>query len=493
MSHTANPTFFERGGLTTARQPTAAGEAERVAAFAGVGVPLTTTTGAPAPTQPAQDTTELFNQAVDLIKQLTIAPPPPQEFTQEQLGLNIPPEFATEGAIIPVGEKRFRITPTGSLVDITPIAGPTAPVVPVGALTTVPPTVPSPTAPADIIAQIEIERIRIKIAEQSAKIASGLTTIGRTRILEEVFRRFGVEEELTIVSALNQEIFRAQEEIRAIPDAIKEGLENIGISENQLLRLSARELVKPRQALARLLEVRGLSQARIDQALRLSTMFANTIFEDKMAQIDAQRFMLSQLEGEFAELKGEQKEVLERAFDEKDDIADIANDVRRRGGSEELVGNILDSPDRDTAIQRAAAFVPPPTPITPEDPKIDEFLLAEEFVASRPDATDEELESSLIRDSDLSPTEINAIIANRPKKVTLGDEELKSLAIRTIEDSFEKKAFTFRKTELQNTKDFIKKNLDAVLKILGKDKITPSDKEALLIKIETITLDDIEI
>ncbi len=124
---------------------------------------------------------------------------------------------------------------------------------------------------------------------------------------------------------------------------------------------------------------------------------------------------------------------------------------------------------------------------------IDEFSAAEDFVRAFPDATDEELTASLSRDSTLSPTDIRVIIANRPEKITLDDEELKNLAVLAVEGSFEKKLKFSRETELQNTKDFIKKNLDGILKDLGKTKITEEDKKAFLLKIDTITFDDIKI
>ncbi len=123
----------------------------------------------------------------------------------------------------------------------------------------------------------------------------------------------------------------------------------------------------------------------------------------------------------------------------------------------------------------------------------DEYVLAEEFVNANPEATDEEIKSSLLRDSNLSVTDINAILANRPNKVTVSEEDATDIAIQAIENSFEKKFFSSRTGELKSTKDFVKKNLEAVLDALGHKDMNENDKERILQAIEGITVDDIEV
>lgn len=345
----AELSFFERGGRTTALQPTATGEAARQASFARAGVPLVTTTGtvsAPAPAP--EDTSKLIEQAIATIQQLAIAPPPPQEFTQEELGLNIAPEFATEGAIIPVGEKRFRITPTGSLVDITPIAD-TTPISPTGA----PPAIPSPTAISDLIGNTEIERIRVKIAEQSAKISAGIAVGGQVRILTELFERFEIGKETRLINDYNAVILQTQQRLRALPEDIKEGLENIGISEGQLNRLILRESQKPLEVLRDLMEQKGAAAARISQSLKFVALFADATLQDQAAKIEAMKFDFETNKELLESLTDEQVAFAELALDEKSSILELAETAFENGAGETIVNQIQGA----TSIEEAQSFL----------------------------------------------------------------------------------------------------------------------------------------
>ena len=107
-------------------------------------VPTAPTAPIPSPIQPAPTAPQVA--ATQPLQ------PPQQEFTQQELGLNIPTEFLREGTVVPVGDRRFRISPTGSLIEETrpsilrqqPITQPTA----VPPAPELPPPVAPPTAPA---------------------------------------------------------------------------------------------------------------------------------------------------------------------------------------------------------------------------------------------------------------------------------------------------------------------------------------------------------
>ena len=127
-----------------------------------------------------------------------------------------------------------------------------------------------------------------------------------------------------------------------------------------------------------------------------------------------------------------------------------------------------------------------------DDPN-SEYSQAEQYVEEKSNMSDEALKSDLLQNSDLSVTEINAIIGARTNKVTLDDSKVTQTAIQLIENSFEKKFFSSREGELKDTKDFVRSNLESILDVLKIKDLTESDKEKILQEVNNITLDDISI
>lgn len=116
----------------------------------------------------------------------------------------------------------------------------------------------------------------------------------------------------------------------------------------------------------------------------------------------------------------------------------------------------------------------------------EEYAQAEEFVNVNPEASDAELKSALLRDSNLSVTDINAIIASRQGKVTLTDIDAKNVGAELIQENFEKKFWSSRSGELESAKEKAKKELDNL-------NLSEGDKQKLEDAIDKITIDDIEI
>ena len=115
-----------------------------------------------------------------------------------------------------------------------------------------------------------------------------------------------------------------------------------------------------------------------------------------------------------------------------------------------------------------------------------EYILAEEYINSNPEATDEELKSSLLRDSEMPVSEINAIVANRKNKITLTDVDTKNIGVELIEENFDKKFWSGRSSELDDAKEKAKKEINNL-------NLSEGDRKKLEKAIDDITIDDIEV
>lgn len=116
-----------------------------------------------------------------------------------------------------------------------------------------------------------------------------------------------------------------------------------------------------------------------------------------------------------------------------------------------------------------------------------EYIQAQEFVTSNPEATDQELKSALLRDSNLSVTDINAIVADRKNKIDITENEAKNLSISLIEEYFEPKWWKTRGSELEDAKTQARDD------ITNDDTLTEGERERMLKALDSITIDDIEI
>jgi lipoate-protein ligase A len=128
---------------------------------------------------------------------------------------------------------------------------------------------------------------------------------------------------------------------------------------------------------------------------------------------------------------------------------------------------------------------------TTEDKKeaaAQEFELAIEYADSFA-GTDEELKRDLLKNSDLTATDINSIIATR----SVGEEKIQSHAVSLVEEYFDKRLLRSRDFELSDAKKKALEDIDEYVQEVDGRELTPADEQKLRDKINSITLSDINI
>ncbi|HEC66968.1 MAG TPA: hypothetical protein ENI23_16960 [bacterium] len=245
-------------------------------------------------------------------------------------------------------EQMQRAQEAAGQVPITgagPGGGPIAPITP---------TAPAITDIRALLSSTEIQALEEKIELQRAEVKAGIAAGGREAILREEFERAGVGELQTIRQELSRDILQQQEEIRQIPPELADRLDEAGVNAQQLFSLTSQALEKPREILVRHLEQRGLIASEINDATRNALMWAETRWEDKMSLLDAEKFMLEKLEGDYKDLTGQQRTILGFALDLKEKISDRAFTMLKAGATQEEVNSVLASGSDEEAISRSA-------------------------------------------------------------------------------------------------------------------------------------------
>lgn len=282
---------------------------------------------------------------------------PQQDFQQIQKTL----QLARQQHASDVAAGRIQTFQPGTAISVQPGTVQPGTAAPVAAVSRI-------TAPSSLIASAEIQTLKKDIDTLRTKIAAGIPSVSRIGILEEAFKKFGIEKERTSLEQLNEEIFRAQEELRALPDAIKNRLSTLGVTADQLARLTAQEAQKPREILARLLEQRGAAKDRIQQSLQFVNLFTNAQLQDEAAKIEAEKFSLEQLEGDYKNLREDQKKLADRAFEERKAILQIAEDAAKNGADATIISSIAASPSQEEALKKAS-----PVLLKLEEKELDTF------------------------------------------------------------------------------------------------------------------------
>lgn len=103
--------------------------------------------------------------------------------------------------------------------------------------------------------------------------------------------------------------------------------------------------------------------------------------------------------------------------------------------------------------------------------------------------TDEELKRDLLKNSDLSVTDINSIIATR----SVGEEKIQTHAQSLVEEYFDKRLLRSRDYELSDAKKKALEDIDQYVQEVEGRELTPADEQTLRDKISAITLSDINI
>ena len=117
-----------------------------------------------------------------------------------------------------------------------------------------------------------------------------------------------------------------------------------------------------------------------------------------------------------------------------------------------------------------------------------EFDLAIEY-ANGYAGTDDELKRDLLRDSNLTATDINSILNTR----SVGEEKIQTHAASLVEEFFDKRLLKSRADELADAKTAALDDIDEYVQEVGGKELSSADEQILRDKISAITLADINI
>ena len=143
-------------------------------------------------------------------------------------------------------------------------------------------------------------------------------------LLNEEFKRRGIEVSTTLLNDLNARILTQQKSLRDLPEDIQKSLEDVGVTQAQLNRAVAKEIQKPIEVLRDLLEERNALASEINTAINFAQIFADSRFEDQAVQLMALQFNLESEKGDLFVLEQEKKDLLKLIIDEQKQVLSLA-------------------------------------------------------------------------------------------------------------------------------------------------------------------------
>ena len=288
---------------------------------------------APAPIPTPSTGTTAPKSFAELIQNVTAPLGSPERTTQltkvtqeliKQLADSTPPQLSTQGTPIPT-------VPTAPVSPSVPVSG-------VQGLTS----------------SLQIATLEKNLQDTSAKIQAGIFT-GREALIGELFKKFGVEQETTIVNDLNKQILETQTRLRKLPEDIKVSLEDVGVNEAQLNRLILKESKGPTELLRDLLEQRGASQDRINQALKFVDIFTDAKIADEAAKIEAFKYDIETNKFFTERLDKLQLKAIDATLNARKEILNTSETAFKNGAPTGVVSYIQSSSSEEEAQQRLAA------------------------------------------------------------------------------------------------------------------------------------------
>lgn len=177
------------------------------------------------------------------------------------------------------------------------------------------------------------------------------------QILKEEFARRGIEEKNSLLSELDKEILAQTRRLRNLPENIKQGLQDVGVTQGQLDRLVVAESRKPAELLRDLLENRNALANDIETATKFAEKFTGTILEDQAAKLAALQWQLDADQDDVKNLQDEQKTMLSLAVNEQKSIMELALDAAKNGAPQSAIDQILASKSALEATRIGATYL----------------------------------------------------------------------------------------------------------------------------------------
>lgn len=177
------------------------------------------------------------------------------------------------------------------------------------------------------------------------------------QIIREEYERRGIGDKNDLLSELDRLILEQTRRIRALPENIQRGLEDVGVTQGQLDRLIVRESQKPSEILRDLMEERNALGADIDRAVEYADKFIGTKLEDQAAKLAALEWELDQAEADQDRYDALTAQASKDALTEQKEMMNIALDIASNGAPQEVIDRVLASDSLADAISTAGGYL----------------------------------------------------------------------------------------------------------------------------------------
>lgn len=173
------------------------------------------------------------------------------------------------------------------------------------------------------------------------------------QILQEEMDRRGITGQQTLLKELDTQITNQTKLLKDLPDNIRTTLQDVGVSQAQLDRLTVSESKKPTVLLTDLLTKRGALATDINTAVTWAGKFADTRVADQAAKLAALEWQVTQKKDEYKNLADDAQQIIMKSIDERKGIMDTALTAAKNGASAAVVDTILGSKSQEDAIRAA--------------------------------------------------------------------------------------------------------------------------------------------
>lgn len=181
------------------------------------------------------------------------------------------------------------------------------------------------------------------------------------QILQEEMDRQGISTQQSVLSELDKEIAAQQTVLAKLPDDIRSTLADVGVSQAQLDRLTAKETKGPTDALNALMKNRDATATEIDKAMTFAKQFADTRVAGQAAKLAALEWQITSDKGDYSKLDADAKAVVTSSISDQKSILTTALAAAKNGASSDVVDSILGSGSGAEAIQSAGSYLTKPT------------------------------------------------------------------------------------------------------------------------------------
>lgn len=207
-------------------------------------------------------------------------------------------------------------------------------------------------------------------SEGKVKAAEGaLASFWGTRktseqILQEELDRRGITAKESILTELDKTIRTQTDLLNNLPENVRKTLQDAGVSQAQLERLTLKEAKKPTELLRGLISDRGEIAESVNQALKWADSFADTRIADQAARLAALQWEVTSAKGEYKDIANDAQQIILKSIEEKKTIYDTAKSAAENGASAEVIDRILDSGSAEDAIRAAGSTLVKPKTTT---------------------------------------------------------------------------------------------------------------------------------